>query len=90
MYARVRVNNKLIGAADIYRMDEGDTLWYLIKVLINTLKMEYKSGFEELLWKPGEIEDPEAYFHDSTDLRLSEYKITAPNGLLFHFKWYLL
>jgi len=90
IYGIVRVNKQLIGAADIYRMDEGDTLWFLITALTSTLKMEYRGTFEELLWKPGEIDDPEAYFTDGAKLPPLDYKIKAPNGLLFHFKWYTL
>lgn len=91
MYARVTFNKKRIGAAEIYRLDEGDTLWFLIEQVIKLLKSEYGNKFDYMLWKPGEIENPEAYFEPNTRLMLPRtYAIDTPSGQRFFFTWHEL
>lgn len=84
IYGIVTLGKQRIGAAEIYNMDHGNTLDYLDTILIATFSV-YNS-FEELLWRPGNIENPEAFF--GRPIRVpSPFDITTPTGLRFTFRW---
>jgi hypothetical protein len=87
IYAKIKLNGRRIKGREIYNIDDGLTFMFLDETIQDILATNNKLDY--ILWKPGEIEEPEAYFK-GPNVSPVAFRIKAPNGLIFHFTWHEL